>query len=73
MRRPWNLTVEFFMLEPVCKCGYGQRIFKKKFMSEICFVTVMKSVEVSTDIFKERNFLKVLNFKNLECSGNTAT
>jgi hypothetical protein len=60
------------MLELIYKCGNGQRIFKKIFMSEISFVTVMKSVEISTDLFKERNFLKVLNFKNLECSRNTA-
>jgi len=53
------------MLEPMYKCRNSQRIFKKMFMSEIYFVTGMKSVEVSTDLFKERNFLKVLNFKNL--------
>jgi hypothetical protein len=57
------------MLEDVYTCGNLQRIFKKMFMSEICFVTSIKSVEVPTNLFKERNFLKVLNFKNLECSG----
>ena len=42
-------------------------------MSEIYFVTGMKSVEVSIDLFKERNFLKMLNFMCLEGSRITAT
>jgi hypothetical protein len=50
------LLFEFFMLEPIYiyMCGNGQRIFKKIFMSEIYFVTGMKSVDVSIDLFKEK-------------------